>query len=574
MREPEAWIDLTDFSRGIMHDLGSSVVGGSPTGKAAGPDGAATIENTYRCIALQGGGLGPLPAQDWTYSRPSLGTATGVRVSFLVNGPVGFNQQINVGLASELWDPRSTNTIHGVEFYMNYEYIWNGGTGRAELFTKEEVYNTGPTMTAPNVISIESNSVSTGAHATTLFTPGQAIIHWLTHTSTTTPVVVRNYQALDGTMGIGTIATPDPNTRTGSVAFGSPFNTGTMGPTVSHQGRILQFNETAGFVGTGLKSPNDFYYFTVPTIPGVNANSYVQDTTGGTAASVVTQDSLSGIGIAASISASDLLIITHTKGGVLVQGDLANPTVRRMPGVQSTYGAQMTGVQTPLGFVYGVNYGGVYAWTGDSSTALSAHLPDDFWVVPNTGIINNFGRFELWNNWVMCPNNWLLDCASGSWWRLDDPSVFAAYEWMVNPYNGYVYGNAPVWTDPGSGTVSGYLRGYNRRVGATTFSWQSQPLVRTRNRVVDVREVTVNAQGVGNIQVVISARSGSNFNSQTQTFTLSGVSTLYQYLRQSYAVQGQDVIVQIISTGTGGNPAPTVYSVHIGYNERMHLGAG
>jgi hypothetical protein len=554
LREPDGWIDLSDFRPGIVHNLGWNSIGSGLVGSAPAPDGAASMENTFRCIAIPSGGLGPLPVQDWTYSRPSLSASVpNWKVQLFVNGPIGAVGSMLTGL----FDPRSLSTTHLVDFYLSVEGIVSG-TNRATQWLQDRVRETGPTLTAGHTTVIEN--VNAAASNLTNFSAGQMTAHYLTHTTGTMPVVVRNYQSVDGSVGSGLAAFPDPASTSVEFVFGAPFNASVMGPPLSHQGRIVLF--TDNFFGTGLKRPNDFFFMTVPQ--GVAAES--------STASVVTQDSLTGIGVAASISASDLLVITHTKGAALIQGDVVNPTVRRMPGVVSTDGAMTIGVQTPAGFVYGVNRGGIYAWVGESSQLLSPQLPDDFWVVGNgNGIINHMGRFELWNDWVMCPNNWVYDIALGSWWRIEDPSVFAAYEWQQNPYNGYVYGNAPVWTDGGS-TMSGYIRGFNRNVGAHSWSWQSQPLARTRNRVVEVRDVDLACQGAGTVAVTFTARDGTT---ATNTYTLSGSTTLTQYLRATFAVQGTDVKVKMVATGTGGaGVAPVVHSLHIGYSTRMHLGVG
>lgn len=560
MREPDAWIDLTNFSPGIVHDLAHQALGGSLAGRAPGPDGAASIENTYRCITLAGGGLGPLPQGDWSYARPTLSADVAAwRVQFLAQGPVATSGQV-------IMDPRSTAPTHPVDFILAFEGMGSTGPNTRRLnWTRDRVFQDGATVT--HVDSLVSTASAANANAPTYYNPTFLIAHATTFTLPSVGAgTLFGRQALTdaGSPIIVTLAMwPDPTSSGTAATTNMVTILGTQGRGLSHQGRAVDFLR-----GAIIDGPSATRFVNgdliIMTQPG-------NLTTESTTATVVTQDTFSGIGVAASISASDLLLITHSGGAALVQGDLVNPTVRRMPGVTSTGGTSCIGTQTGVGYVYGVNRGGVYAWVGDSSRNLSAQLPDDCWIVPGHNILEYQGRFALWDNWILCPNNWLYDINSNGWWRLDDPSVKAFYEFVVSPTNGYLYANLPVWNDGGS-QMSGNIIGYNRAAGATSWSWQSQPLARTRNRIVEVRDVDICCQGAGTIAVTLTARDGTT---QSQTYTLSGSSTLTQYGRLTFAVQGADIKIRFVATGTGGtNPAPVLCSAHLGYNQRMHLGAG
>ncbi len=84
------WFNLADFSPGIVQKLNSfSLTGASPA-----PLGAARLENTYRCVALAGGGLGPLPKRFYDYSRTAIGNAaTRTITGFHVAGPIAAHSQ-------------------------------------------------------------------------------------------------------------------------------------------------------------------------------------------------------------------------------------------------------------------------------------------------------------------------------------------------------------------------------------------------------------------------------------------------------------------------------------------------
>lgn len=555
-REPDGWIDLSDFKAGIVHDLGQTFLGGSPVGRAAGPDGSASIENTYRCITLAGGGLGPLPAQDWTYSRPTI--AADVATWAVQLYVIGAMEAPGAG-ATVIPDPRSLAVKHPCVFMLAFDGM--ASTTRRYRVYADRVWQAGQTLAAGNVDLIVTTDIgAAGAAASRGLTSFAG--HYLNYGGNAGSTVLFSYSNPAGTV-VSVRAWPDPAAPTTLVPVTvNPTFTPAGAMVFSHQGRACFFaynGESWGPASTRLW--DDYLYFTTPGT--VTAD-------GG--ANIVTQDSTTGIGCAASISASDLLAITHSMGAALIQGDLANPTVRRMPAVVGTNGSKCFGVSTPAGFVYGVNRGGIYAWTGETSTLLSPQLPDDAWIVPAAAAIVPYqGRFALWQNWVMCPGNWVYDLDTASWWRIEDPATFLAYEWMTNPINGYCYGNAPLWTDSGA-QMSGYLRGYDRAVGAVSWSWQSQPLTRTRNRIVEVRDVDLDCQGSGTIAVTFTAIDGTT---QTVTYTLSGSTTLSQRIRQTFSVAGSDVKVRLLATGAGGiSTAPVVYGLHIGYTERRHVGAG
>jgi hypothetical protein len=64
-RDPLQTLEITDFTPGIHS------AGGTPTRLIPAPLGAAQLTNTYRCIGLKNGGLGPLPAIARAFDAPS-----------------------------------------------------------------------------------------------------------------------------------------------------------------------------------------------------------------------------------------------------------------------------------------------------------------------------------------------------------------------------------------------------------------------------------------------------------------------------------------------------------------------
>lgn len=588
MKEPDGWIDLTDFSKGIVHNKGSlamaigSQLEAAPTGVAPGPDGAASIDQTYRCIALPGGGLGPLPNRSFSYARPSVSVAVSFwrSVQMFVNGPIFSSSSFNRP------NPRNFAGAPQVEFFLSFDGLDSSAPHerifnwyRDRVWTATQVSGVW-TVTAGNVDLLYHEVGGSAASSGLAFGSTTWMEPYYYASGLTGPAVVGSWQAPDASPAMNGLRHVFPDlTSSGTSVTATPLQLGanfTKGRILVHQGRIVMFPYTTYNDGPGTytRETNDAYVFS--TIQGTVTDALANPP------NIVTQDSMTGIGCAASISASDMLLITHTKGAALVQGDIANPTVRRMPAAVGTAGTECIGVMTPVGYVYGVNHDGIYAWTGESSIKLSAQLPNDCWAAGGIAdlTLGYMGRFALWNNWVVCPNNWIYDIGSNAWWRLDntdtinDPTAFVAYEYMASPYDGILFANQSTTPFDGGTPLSGFIQGYAAGSAASNWSWKSQPLSRSRNRVVEIREVELVGEGSGSFTVTFTARDGTT---QSQTLTLPtgpvSVTNTTHALRASYSVQGTDIQVQVKAT-TGNVVAPVLHSLRIGYNERMHIGAG
>ena len=76
----DQWITIADFSPGIQQKVMTpGIVQPSPGGQ-----GAASILNTYRCISLPGGGLGPLPKRYESFTKGITETADHVQTNMFV----------------------------------------------------------------------------------------------------------------------------------------------------------------------------------------------------------------------------------------------------------------------------------------------------------------------------------------------------------------------------------------------------------------------------------------------------------------------------------------------------------
>lgn len=156
----------------------------------------------------------------------------------------------------------------------------------------------------------------------------------------------------------------------------------------------------------------------------------------------VADDAVTGIGTIGVITIDQLLVVKHVGGGAAVSGDLDNPTIHRLPYIESTGGVVCKGVSTPIGFVYGSD-NGIFAWQGgDSTQKLSPQLDGFFWDhVAGDANYEKYsacrGRMGHWNDLVLVPNNYVYDIEKQSWWRLAVQTLAPIESTTTAPYNCY-----------------------------------------------------------------------------------------------------------------------------------------
>jgi hypothetical protein len=299
----------------------------------------------------------------------------------------------------------------------------------------------------------------------------------------------------------------------------------------------------------------------------------------------------SGVGILTSLSTDRLLIIKHTGGGYLVLGDLNNPTIQRLPFVESTYNVMSYAADTPFGVVYG-SRNGVFVWSGgETSEKLSTQIEGFFWNVAVAGgskYGGSQGRFAWWHPWVMVPNNFLYDSRTKSWWRLDRTIALpptgvtdtAGYYnapfhvYVVNPANGNLHAFPKLLTH--NQTVVDYV--FDPAVLSTSYSWKSQPLVETRQRLRSFQELTLVAGGRGEQTVAVTLtgfdEAGTPLTPVTENFKWTAADAtgrpvvLRHVLHTNFVAM--DVQVKIVVTcSTASTPAAKIHSLNIGTVDRM-----
>lgn len=359
---------------------------------------------------------------------------------------------------------------------------------------------------------------------------------------------------------------------------------------VMHQGRavVLAVDNPALDYNTGRRWLTEMIYASLPY--------NIHKTSGGGLVELVktfVEENPTGYGAGASFSANSLLLVKHHGGGVHISGALDSPQVRRLPMLESTYGVVCAPVVTPLGAVYG-SRNGVFLWNqGDTAQKLSTQLDGWFWrherktsgsYLDQYG--GNRGRFGYWHPWVLCPNDFVYDTRTGGWWRLDKMATgdsnqrleYAPHNvYRVSPSSNQLYAFRYRLTDSSHAEPNNVLWDqYEIDTLATEFSWQSQPLLKSREREITVQEVTLVAQvgqGATGTSVVVTLtgvnEAGTALTPTTITFDLSAAGTSYpvQKIKNAPNYQARYVQVKIVATTSTG-PAPKIIGVRLGIGER------
>lgn len=567
---PMAWHHFTDFTPGIMH----KVMGLAGQGSVQ-PLGAADAANTYRCIALPSGGLAPLPKRTFSLTRAgieaSLADISGAlyRISgFHVTGPI---------LAA------GANGPDNVEFHLAYEYLFStahNGTFDQRRWRWERTRGWEAGLTVDSIASVNSAEATPAANfRRTSF--ADCRMHPTDATQIGFPLVAAAWYAGGGGNERVWKVYPDPNAPAvqGTLDISTTLALDNL---TQHQGRLVGLQQIAHLHGTpGTWSSNEQAWWTKVNLP----------TLSNAIAAMFGQGQMSGYSGIKTVSAQELVAIKHRGGGLSIGGDLDNPTITALPDVISGNSGQIIPCDSPVGLIYAVIDGGIYAWQGGhTSTKLSPTLDDNFWRAPNIqGFINTDGKLDTWGDWIMVTGNWLYDTVTSSWWKIEDPSLVNVFQWAASAgaaaAGSMCYG-APITYDGAANNVVAY--GWNKRIAATTYRWKSQyisPGGRAyldritgkmgfvyqnggpNDRVIDIREITLQATGPANSTVTVTLSDEAG-NTQAEVFTITSVDIPKIY-RKATKFQCTAYKLQIDANG-GGNAstdAPTVFDIGIGVVE-------
>lgn len=167
------------------------------------------------------------------------------------------------------------------------------------------------------------------------------------------------------------------------------------------------------------------------------------------------------------------------------------------------------------------------------------------------------GKFNHAPPFLLAPNNWVMDLRTGGWWRLEDPDVLP-YAWYDISHNGRIYAS-PSWINSTRQTLN---HQYDPTLGATSYSWRSQPINRTINRVVVCREVVMVAQGSGVVTVTLIGMDGT---AEPVSMTVDSTQPVVRSLPIN--LKAHDVEVLIEAEGADASTAaPILHRLSIGYS--------
>lgn len=545
-----SWIDLADFSSGCYSY--SSIANSFPN--VPGPPHALDANNTYACIALPNGGLGPLPGAPTTYNWTDT-HGTGSTINYVT------------GLLVHDEIPAPIEAISMIE--------WDDGANH--FFIADSFNPTGPTFTR---ITSTTNP-SGGLNEFPFGSPYPQMTRATNTSPTTTPgqpvcvFPVASFAYPNATAG-QVFVYPNPATRTSYtplklITDGTPQSE--SGMVLVHENRIVVLANTGydyPLGGAGAWVINEQINFTDPP----NSVTYPSQTTTGQQL-IAGPEQPYGFGCGGSISVGELVLIKRRGGAVVINGDLFAPTsIVSLPGVQPTgtgYGNADAGLQ---GLAYCSIDNGAWIWNGaNTSQKISQQLDDNFFTAPAAAIYLSW--YTKWiGDKLYFSNNWMLDTRTNSWWKYYPSSGQGGTDFFwIQPVNGNLFYCAPL-TFLNADTR--YLFKFDETVATHLWQAQTLPMRLSTKRYLEVRQVVVRAStvaGNGAATVEVLVLNGSTVVGHVTTpASLTATPTMIRMPIGSANAGGnpyssEDITVRIIADGHGG-AAPNVHSVSLGYNAR------
>lgn len=588
LREVDDYLSIRDFSPGIHQRPSPNV-----------PPGAATLENTYRCMSHQGGILGPAPKLVDTINGPlspadileagDTFLSEEFRISgIMANDPV-FSTETEAGT-----DQSNTELYVAIEYWItddsdaDDDHLWltvwryshhEGATAEWELVWDEDI-DKGPTGFDPDVRPKRCWFMQGRSNSADNLQSGPICVAWVydgwavMFPDDTNPTVN------------GTVDLP------GSLgdAVGNPSGLIVPADAVAHQGRIVIFPLTLTGDGTidsvaVVYTSNENIYWTESndwTILDPSLSSFFQTS--------FFFEIPTGYAVMESLTAGELLLIKAKGGGGVVRGSLNDPTAISKPLLRGAGHSQNRGTRFPGGFIYPIDAGGIEMWPGgDGTIDITPQMDGDFWRPPPVAPANGTQTATGWGyqftgcgtfgDYVLLPNNFIMDRDSFDGktmavWRLEDPDTFIAHYWTVD------WKQRWAWAAPsGFGDDEDVaLYQFDANILADTYSYQTHPLALSEDpeRMVTVREVVLEATGEGTVTITIT---GADGDTESQIYNLDSDMPNPDFpraVRKGFSVTSSHVQVKIeTDSGDADTPAPYVHAIHIGRNQtqRTHRGA-
>lgn len=294
-----------------------------------------------------------------------------------------------------------------------------------------------------------------------------------------------------------------------------------------------------------------------------------------------------GFGAFGPLNANTLLLVKADQGGVVVQGDIANPIVTSAPAIQGTGGLNVQSDFCELGMVYVSHMNGAWAWSGGAnSQKISTQLRDDFFYcsvgqLSPSSIIDSAAfppgwsvSCRKWADYLVVTNGYLYDLQTNSWWRLEDPDFAELMYFEPSGSNKYLWGTLTTVDFSATPEILWGIR-YERHSFSEDWSWNSNPIPisSSPNQMAKVDEIIIEAQGIEGSTFVITARGfDGNTDGTTGTVTAPVTVTLPAEaenqpvkIRIPYSIECYNAIIKIVAdSNTSLEAAPTLRAIHFG----------
>lgn len=605
------WVSIDDFSPGIYGDLHTGVTSSSAPRGSIAKNGAATIDGTYRCCSDPAGALVPLPARGAAATNtlaaitPGATTIptfypTGQQSIYILDALVGVRfvddttipaggsaDAENVAVAYAFNYSTAGTGVYGQYFIGRLYERWRAGTPSLDFFFAKGNIQPPPASMVPNAVLSFGLGSTAGNSRNLVMTvnPAHPLMAMRGGAISAADLLLTTFET-DNTNGANYVqhvsgGTFFDNSITWPQAANAALPTAEslfpisttykMWNLLGHQGRIVgqARSSTSGFRfgdATAMWVDDSFIrYSAVHALNGTPISGRYGE------------ENFSGVGCMASLSADELLIVHNHGGGFLIRGDLSNPTVVKLPYIESTYGVQVHPVVTPLGLIYATR-NGIFGFAGgDTSKKLSTQIEGFFFRheqdQANEQYIGYRGRMEWWHPWVMVPNNYMMDSRTGSWWRLDTVNVpYSLYQTV--PSSGKLYA-FPYKLTTNDSTV---WDTYDPTVMASSYQWNSQPLVESRDRLRSYQTVRVIAApgphtNLNQIAVTLTgiAQNGSVVSSPTVTMSFTATDDdcrpvmLQAQIKPNFVAMWTQVAITAVAAA---GAAPKIMQLSLGTADR------
>ena len=521
------WCHIDDFSTGMYDHTWTA--NQSPT--LGAPIGSADANNTWACMSLPSGGLGPLPGIALVLTQsanaynafitgfavnPGLEQGLDTEIIYMYEGDDGVNHHSHAN--SYQTNPATLTPIYAHDT----DPTTGPGIFGSPYPTWTRMYDADGSMTVDyQPVLAFPQVVSTDAHGAN----GHLYVY-------PNPELPTTYTVLD-------LITNPMTQVTGQV--------------VCYDGRILCL------VAQSYPWPNTSG-FTVLTNENINFTDPPGSETYGNQLTTFAPEEPWGYSAAGSVSNGELFLVKKQGGGVNVNGDIDAPnSVTYYPGVMDGGDFYGRADSSEIGITYCCENKGAYIWNGgNTSQKISMQLRDDFFDCSSAFIqSNNYGFFcQRWNDIVLFSNNYIYNLRNGSWWKLY-PNVGQTATGLtgINFYH-YAFGSfgnqfyaAPLVFNAGA---TAFAFQFDNKHPSSHYQWRSLPMHFQPNadHVVDIRRIFVRASTTGTastITVNVYADNG------TLAWTNSG---------SPISVTQPNPFPYRLNTGNDGSDTPTVLGMH------------